>query len=81
MITYTLIILTSFSVGFFVGKSIRFRTKNYGVTKKMFLTLERSEIDRKIGIALELEDYGMAMFLHKKRDRLDRKLKKLRKND
>lgn len=70
-------ILISFISGFMLGKHIRFRSKNYGVTKKMFLTLERNEIDRKIEVALELEDYGTAMVLHRKRDRLERKLNKI----
>lgn len=71
-------LLLSFFLGFMLGRHIRFRSKNYGVTRKMFLTLERSEIDRKIDLALDLEDYESAMVLHRKRDRLDRKLKRIK---
>ena len=69
----------SLLIGFMFGRHLRFRSKNYGVTRKMFLTLERSEIDRKIELALDLEDYESAMVLHRKRDRLDRKLKKVKR--
>ncbi len=74
-------ILIFFTLGFLLGRKIRFRAKNYGVTRKMFLTLERSEIDRKIGLALELEDYESAMILHRKRERLDRKIKRIKRRE
>lgn len=74
--------IASFFIGFIIGRRVRFKIKNYGVSKKMYLTLERTEIDRKIGMALELEDYEYAMVLHKQREKLDRKLKRIdRKNE
>ena len=60
---------------------MRFRSKNYGVTRKMFLTLERGEIDRKIDIALNLEDYESAMILHRKISKLDKKLKRIKRRE
>tara|TARA_R110002020_G_scaffold138469_5_gene308513 strand:- start:486 stop:737 length:252 start_codon:yes stop_codon:yes gene_type:complete len=74
-------ILISFTLGFLLGRRIRFRTKNYGVTRKMFLTLERSEIDRKVEIALEHKDYESAIVLERKRNRLDKKLKRVKRKE
>jgi len=74
-------ILISFITGLVIGRRIRFRIKNYGVTRKIFLTLERSGIDRKIEIALERKDYESAILLERKRDRLDRKLKKIKRKE
>ena len=74
-------ILLSLIVGYVFGRYTRFRIKNYGVTRKMFLTLERSEIDRKIELALDLEDYESAMILHRKRDKLDRRIKRIKKRN
>ena len=73
--------LSSFIIGIIIGRNIRFRSKNYGVTKKMFLTLEKSEIDRKIEIALDLEDYESALLLKRKMDRLDRKLNRVKRKE
>ncbi len=78
-ILFTIII--SLLAGFLLGRRLRFRTKNYGVTRKMFLTLERSEIDRKIDIALDLEDYESALLLKRKMDRLERKLKRVKRKE
>jgi len=80
MKTLFTVIISSVS-GFFLGRHLKFRSKNYGVTRKMFLTLERGEIDRKIEIALDLEDYGAAMTLHRKREKLDNKLKRVKKRE
>lgn len=74
-------ILISFTVGFLLGRNIRFRTKNYGVTRKMFLTLEVGEIDRKIEIALEHKDYESAILLERKRNRLNKKLKRIKRRE
>jgi len=74
-------IIISSLAGFLLGRHLRFRSKNYGVTRKMFLTLERSEIDRKIDIALDLEDYESAMVLHRKLHRLDKKLKRIKRKE
>tara|TARA_R110000751_G_scaffold1251_2_gene4807 strand:+ start:1266 stop:1484 length:219 start_codon:yes stop_codon:yes gene_type:complete len=67
--------------GLVIGIRIRFRTKNYGVTKKMFLTLERGEIDRKVEIALEHKDYESAILLERKGNRLDKKLKRVKRKE
>ena len=74
-----IILVLTFVVGFMVGRRLRDRVKNYGVTRKMFLTLERGEIDRKIDIALSLEDYETALLLKRSMDKLDRKLEKIKR--
>lgn len=74
-------ILISFISGLVIGRRIRFRTKNYGVTRKMFLTLELGEIDRKVEIALEHKDYESAIILERKRNRLDKKLKRVKRKE
>ena len=74
-------ILISFISGLVIGRRIRFRTKNYGVTRKMFLTLELGEIDRKVEIALEHKDYESAIILERKRNRLDKKLKTVKRKE
>ena len=79
--TILFMVTISFLTGFLLGRHLRFRSKNYGVTKKMFLTLERGEIDRKIDIALDLEDYESAMLLHRKRERLDNKLNRVKRKE
>ena len=73
--------ILTFIIGLALGRRLRFRSKNYGVTRKMFLTLERSEIDRKIELALDLEDYESAMVLHRKRERLDRRLNRIKRKE
>jgi len=73
-----LLLLLTFVVGFMVGRRMRYRVKNYGVTRKMFLTLEIGEIDRKIDIALDIEDYELAFYLKRKMDRLEIKLNKIK---
>jgi hypothetical protein len=67
--------------GLVIGRYSRFRTKNYGVTRKIFLTLERGEIDRKVEIALECKDYESAILLERKRNRLDKKLKRVKRKE
>ena len=47
----------------------------------MFLTLERGEIDRKIDIALNLEDYESALILHRKIYKLDRKIARIKRKE
>ena len=79
MITMILISILGLVTGFLAGRHLRFRTRNYGVTRRMYLTLERQEIDRRIELALEHQDYETAMILHRKRERLDRRLKRLEK--
>tara|TARA_R110000824_G_scaffold191295_3_gene372943 strand:+ start:593 stop:871 length:279 start_codon:yes stop_codon:yes gene_type:complete len=74
-------IIISLLTGYIIGRYTRFRSKNYGVTKKMFLTLERGEIDRKIEIALDVEDYELAFFLKRKMDKLERRLKRIKKKE
>ena len=76
-----LAVIISLITGFFFGRHTRFRSKNYGVTRKMFLTLERSEIDRKIDIALDLEDYESAMILHRKLHKLDKKINRIKRKE
>tara|TARA_R110000751_G_scaffold55009_2_gene118069 strand:- start:1035 stop:1292 length:258 start_codon:yes stop_codon:yes gene_type:complete len=74
-------ILISLTTGYLLGRYTRFRSKNYGVTRKMFLTLEKSEMDRKIDIALNLEDYELAFFLKRKMDKLEKKLKRVKRRE
>ena len=74
-------ILISFISGLVIGRRIRFRTKNYGVTRKKFLTLELGEIDRKVEIALEHKDYESANIKKRKRNRLDKKLKRVKRKE
>ena len=76
-----LLLLLTFVVGFMVGRRLRYRVKNYGVTRKMFLTLEIGEIDRKIDIALDIEDYELAFFLKRKMDRIEKKLKRVKRRE
>jgi len=73
--------LVSLLTGFFLGRYTRFKSKNYGVTRKMFLTLEKGEIDRKIDIALDIEDYELAFFLKRKMDRIEKKLKRVKRRE
>ena len=47
----------------------------------MFLTLELGEIDRKVEIALEHKDYESAIILERKRNRLDKKLKRVKRKE
>jgi len=77
----TILILFSLLTGYIIGRYSRFRTKNYGVTRKMFLILEKSEIDRKIDIALDIEDYELAFYLKRKMDRLERKLNRIKRKE
>jgi len=76
-----IIVIPTLLLGFFLGRYTTFRMKSYGVTRKMFLTLEKSEIDRKIDIALGLEDYELALYLKRKYDRLERKLKRIKRKE
>lgn len=80
MKTLLSIILSSLT-GYIIGRYTRFRSKNYGVTRKMFLTLEKGEIDRKIEVALDLKDYESALLLKRKMDRLERKLIRLKRKE
>ncbi len=47
----------------------------------MFLTLEVGEIDRKIEISLEHKDYESAILLERKRNRLNKKLKRIKRRE
>tara|TARA_R110002020_G_scaffold29744_1_gene93846 strand:+ start:3791 stop:4036 length:246 start_codon:yes stop_codon:yes gene_type:complete len=76
---YIIISLVSFLCGLYIGRVWLYKIKNYGVTKKMFLTLEIGEIDRKIEIALDLEDYELAFYLKRKMDRLERRLERIKR--
>jgi hypothetical protein len=68
----------SLIVGFIAGRKYGYKIRNYGVTKKMFLILERAEIDRRIQMACDLEDYEEALCLKKRMENLDRKIKKIK---
>ena len=76
-----LINLIVFLLGLYIGRVWLYKIKNYGVTKKMFLTLEIGEIDRKIEMALDMEDYELAFYLKRKMDKLERKLKRIKKKE
>ena len=80
MKTIMLILIPS-TLSFLLGRHLRYRSKNYGVTRKMFLTLEKGEIDRKIEVALDLKDYESALLLKRKMDRLERKLIRLKRKE
>ena len=77
MITITCIIV-SLIVGFITGRKVKWNVKNYGVTKKMFLLLEKQEIDRKIQFACDLEKYEVALQFKRKLEKIERKLKRLK---
>ena len=55
--------------------------KNYGVTKKMFLILERAEVDRRIQLACDLEEFEEAFYLQRKIERLDRKIARIKRKE
>lgn len=74
----SLFLITVFIIGFITGRKYGYKIRNYGVTKKMFLTLERAEIDRRIQLACDLKDYEEALYLKKKMEKLDRKIKKIK---
>jgi|TARA_R110000751_G_C13459881_1_gene445244 hypothetical protein len=74
-------IIISLLTGYIIGRYTRFRSKNYGVTRKMFLTLEKGEIDRKIDMALNLEDYESALLLKRKMERLERKINRVKRKE
>ena len=78
---YIITFVLGLLIGFFVGRRIRIRIKNYGVTRRMFLTLEKGEIDRKIEMALELDDYEQALLLKRKMDRIERKLNRVKRKE
>ena len=74
---YLLLISTSFIFGFIIGRFFVYKIKNYGVSRKMFLILERQELLRDINKALEIKDYDLTISLHSKMERIDKKLKKI----
>jgi len=71
----------TFLLGLYIGRVWLYKIKNYGVTKKMFLTLEIGEIDRKIDIALDIEDYELAFHLKRKMERLERRLERIKRKE
>jgi hypothetical protein len=57
------------------------KPQNYGTVKKRFLSLEKGKIDKKIESALNLEDYGYAILLKGKMDKVERKLNKAERKE
>ena len=76
-----LIVIISLIIGFIIGRRTRYKIKNYGVTRKMFLTLERQEIDRKIQLACDLKDYEEALYYKRKMERVERKLERAKNKE
>ncbi len=76
-----LVIIISLIIGFIIGRRTRYKIKNYGVTRKMFLTLEKQEIDRKIQIACDLEDYEEALYYKRKMEKVERKLERVKRKE
>lgn len=76
-----LVIIISLIIGFIAGRRTRYKIKNYGVTRKMFLTLEKQEIDRKIQIACDLEDYEEALYYKRKMEKVERKLERVKRKE
>jgi len=74
-------ILIGLVIGFLIGRNVRYRIKNYGVSRIMYLRLERSEIDRRIQLAVDLEDYEVALRLKTRMDRMDRKIARIDKRE
>ena len=76
-----LVIIISLIIGFILGRRTRYKIKNYGVTRKMFLTLEKQEIDRKIQLACDLEDYEEALYYKYKMEKVERKLERVKRKE
>jgi len=76
-----LVIIISLIIGFIIGRRTRYKIKNYGVTRKMFLILEKQEVDRKIQLACDLEDYEVALFYKRKMEKVERKLEKVKRRE
>ena len=76
-----LIVIISLIIGFIIGRRTRYKIKNYCVTRKMFLTLERQEIDRKIQLACDLKDYEEALYYKRKMERVERKLERAKNKE
>tara|TARA_R110000751_G_scaffold194844_3_gene300231 strand:- start:191 stop:445 length:255 start_codon:yes stop_codon:yes gene_type:complete len=76
-----LVIIISLIIGFIIGRRTRYKIKNYGVTRKMFLTLEKQEIDRKIQLDCDLEDYEEALYYKRKMEKVERKLERVKRKE
>lgn len=76
-----LVIIISLIIGFILGRRTRYKIKNYGVTRKMFLTLEKQEIDRKIQLACDFKDYEEALYYKRKMEKVERKLERVKRKE